>query len=378
MRLRRQLAATAVALGIVLPAFACAGPSASGAMAQRIAAMKPGEWLELTANAAGTVSGTALSRVFPPQEGHPAWGYIGPRGVTDAWGGGAFDPTRDMLVVAGGGHADYGGNEVYGFSLRTLEWERLTEPSRYDPGWSTVDGTPVSRHTYDGMEYVPMLDRVAMFGGSLWRDGRPRDRHLWLFDIDRRSWTRRAAAPAAHFAATAFDPKEDRLYVRLPSRLLSYDPAQDMWRTVATEPWALGGAMAVDPERRRLVTLAGGRTWFYELGAGRPPGRQQARTTGDTDIEKHELAGLAYRPATGRIHAWPGGRTVWSLDAGDMRWRRRDPSGAAPPTERRLADGRMQAVPAGVYGKWRHVPRLDVFVAVVSADSNVWLWRPAD
>jgi len=46
-----------------------------------------------------------------------------------AWSGGAFDTTRDRLVVWGGGHADYPGNELYVFDLGTLRWQRLTDPS---------------------------------------------------------------------------------------------------------------------------------------------------------------------------------------------------------------------------------------------------------
>src|SRR3546814_18434289 len=54
----------------------------------------------------------------------------------------------------------------------------------------------VSRHTYDGLEYLAGVDRIVMFGGSLYRDGSPRDRYAWFFDAGRRAWERRAPAPA--------------------------------------------------------------------------------------------------------------------------------------------------------------------------------------
>ena len=83
--------------------------------------LKAGQWLELP--------GTAMQQVFPKREGHPAWGVLGPSAVMSSWGGAAYDSTRDVLVVTGGGHTDYGGNEVYEFHLRNRQWLRATEPS---------------------------------------------------------------------------------------------------------------------------------------------------------------------------------------------------------------------------------------------------------
>ena len=52
---------------------------------------------------------------------------MGKKGIT-AWTGAAFDKRRQRLLVSGGGHNDYGGNEVYAFSLMDLKWLRLTDP----------------------------------------------------------------------------------------------------------------------------------------------------------------------------------------------------------------------------------------------------------
>src|SRR3546814_1403457 len=48
--------------------------------------------------------------------------------VLGAWNGGAFDRARGEFRVHGGGHADYGGNEVYAFDFATLTWTRETNP----------------------------------------------------------------------------------------------------------------------------------------------------------------------------------------------------------------------------------------------------------
>lgn len=124
----------------------------------------PGEWRESP--------NSKLQDVFPKQAGHPGWGVLGPRAVMATWGGGAYDTKRNVLIVTGGGHRDYGGNEVYEFSLATQKWIRATEPrattqqghGRY---LITDSEAPISSHTYDGIVYLPNIDRMFKYGGAL-------------------------------------------------------------------------------------------------------------------------------------------------------------------------------------------------------------------
>jgi hypothetical protein len=56
-----------------------------------------------------------------------------------AWGGGAHDTKRDRLIVWGGGHGDYGGNELYAFDVNThivLVPPLGAEPVRRQHFWS--------------------------------------------------------------------------------------------------------------------------------------------------------------------------------------------------------------------------------------------------
>jgi hypothetical protein len=80
------------------------------------------------------------------------------KNVTAAWSGGAYDYIRKRMLVWGGGHGDYAGNEVYAFDTEALKWERLTDPSLGDKASLTdrdplADGNPASRHTYDGLTF---------------------------------------------------------------------------------------------------------------------------------------------------------------------------------------------------------------------------------
>src|SRR5581483_3931868 len=54
---------------------------------------------------------------------------VGVDGVMSLWSGGAFDTKRNRLIVWGGGHFGYAGNEIYAFDVNTLSWTRVTDPS---------------------------------------------------------------------------------------------------------------------------------------------------------------------------------------------------------------------------------------------------------
>lgn len=378
-----MLAAASLAVSVALTA----PPAAALDLAARVQALAPGHWLELTGNAAGTIEGTRLERVAPPRAGHPAWGNQGPRALMRAWSGAAYDPDRRWLLVFGGGHRDYGGNEVYAFDLNTLEWKRLTEPSRYggDPkAPDTLDGTPVSRHTYDGLEYLPRLGRLFLFGGSNWGDVPGWGKAAWLFDPAARRWQRRAEVPGRLWGppAAAVEPRSGHVLIRFPKRFLEYDPAADHWLVrIANDSWWGEGTAAIDPVSNRFIEVTKGRTWYLGLDATqarsnwcrRPtPGCWSvAPTSGDREVEELK-PGLAYDPVRRRLIAWDGGRAVWSLDPASWRWTRHDNAGG--PAPEKFAGGN-DIKTRGVYGRWRYVPSLDAFIGVNAISDNVWIYK---
>jgi hypothetical protein len=317
-----------------------------------------------------------MSDVFPSRVGHPGWGYLGPRGVTAAWGGAAFDTKRNVLLVTGGGHADYGGNEVYEFSLASLKWRRATEPSRMREvrdGRFVIDDSeaPVSSHTYGGLVYLPNVDRMFKVGGSYYRVGTSYDKHAYFYDIERRTWVRRAAAPrAAPNPAADYDPRTGHVLVTIGTGLMSYDPVSDTWRTW---PYAdadvLITAAALDLETRRLVinSFRSG-MFFYDLESS--GSRQRVPLKGGADWGWR--AGLAYHPPSRRLVVWAGGREVWTLTS--RSWevcKLSNADGPAPVS----TDGQGRAKTAGIYTRWRYVPDLDLFIAYNDSSDNVWFYR---
>lgn len=368
----RSFLARALAPALLLLAQAVpAGADGLDQLRKELDRLGPGRWLELTGNAAGTIKGTAISRVFPARTGHPAWGIVGPRSVVVAWCGAAYDTKRDQLFVFGGGHMDYGGNEVYLFDMARREWMRVTHPSAYDDKFNTVDGTPVSRHTYDGIEYLPGPDRMFVTGGSVYSHNGWATNTTWTFDSDFWRWTRLQNAPIKTHPASAYDPVTGLIYVASVTVLYSYDPARSLWRQASQHAaWIPNGTAAFDPVRRYYVELMGHGLHYYDF-SGASHGlaaRRRAPVAGDTEVEKMLRPGLDFDPKRRVLFAWAGGRAVWSLDTGSFRFTKHaNTAGPAP---------RQEELSRGIYGRWRYVPRLDAFVGFNDHDGNVWLYRP--
>ena len=98
-----------------------------------------------------------------------------------------------QLLVWGGGHSDYAGNEVYVFDLGTQRWQRLTEPSVADrartPAYPDGNPAPVTRTTTSNM--YQSIERLLCFGASgPWPGGGGEfSRAVLEFDVDSRRWT---------------------------------------------------------------------------------------------------------------------------------------------------------------------------------------------
>ena len=109
------------------------------------------------------------------------------------WSGGAADDAHQRLIVWGGGHSDYAGNEVSVLNLKgTPSWERFTSPTMpvpfvwdgkhweglkpyfirlHDGGKYQPGASPSSRHTYNSLQYVPYQNKLYSFGGSVANGG---------------------------------------------------------------------------------------------------------------------------------------------------------------------------------------------------------------
>lgn len=359
---------TAVRFFMLTLVLASAPAIASEKLKSIVENMRPGEWRELP--------NTSMSAAFPRQPEHPAWGVMGPVAVLGAWGGAAYDTKRNAFVFNGGGHGDYGGNEVYAFWLEQLRWERVTEPSKPrtvegSQQWVNDDGTPISVHSYDGLHYLPTIDRIARVGGSEWRSGWSIDKSLWLFDLATRRWERRAGDIRA-LAATAYDPLRETLLVVTNHGVSEYDPLQDRWAArVAGEGDYQAHIAVFDPTTGMLLTNSykPGLLTYARRADGSFGRRTAVPTHGDTEVDGWR--GAEYDPLRKTVVAWNGGRETAYLDVRSMTWTKRpNAKGPAPSMkEDWFASG-------AIYGRWRYVPKYDLFIGYNHPGRNVWLWKP--
>jgi len=301
--------------------------------------------------------------------------------IVAAWGGGALDTQRQKMVVWGGGHNDYGGNEVYAFDLKTFAWEQQTTPSKppfnKDP---LDDGKPVSRHTYDGVEFIAHRGTILGWGGSRSTDGGG-TMLTWEYQPDSKSWSNLgAAAPAASSAydfGLAYDPGSKRVLLHSHAYLGAYDFTSNQWKklkdfgyppyTGKYDPWKTRVG-AVDPKRRLFVTLGGGSAVLvYDLDGDTvvslaAPWSELVATA---PFLAKPAPGLDYDEATQQLVAWAGG-SPYVLDTGTTpyQWTARSAAGAP-----------VAPVATGTYGRWRYAPRYNVFVLINGANDDVRFYK---
>ena len=143
------------------------GVDASGdGLLQLLMTAPEGSWIKINLN--------EFSDVWTPLEQRPPLGYNNPAKILFAWSSMAWDSNRNQLIFWGGGHANYAGNEVYRFDVRTRLWQRASLPSAVhnplgDKQFFAIDGpdsAPTAAHTYDNQEFLPLADRFITFGGA--------------------------------------------------------------------------------------------------------------------------------------------------------------------------------------------------------------------
>jgi hypothetical protein len=145
----------------------------ANALLDLVSAAAPNSWIKANVN--------TFQSIWAPDDLKA--GLIGPgtpTAVIRCWSSFAWDSTRSRMILYGGGHANYDGNEVYVFDGLTRQWSLAFHASdvvEYDDVTSeyvTVDGplhSPVSAHTYDNSAYLQVLDRFITFGGAAAHSG---------------------------------------------------------------------------------------------------------------------------------------------------------------------------------------------------------------
>ena len=228
----------------------------------------------------------------------------------EAQSGGVADTTNNRLIVWGGGHNDYYGNEVYALDLSAspITWTRLTNPTTPTncqslgnvtgscPGFtpahnvciesippqnpypiSGVPGgdclsnggtgcAPNTRHTYGNLAYVPSVHSMyAHSGVTACEAGGSGSTGTWLFDVNSRTWT----SPKLSYAGgvmpaqggsgvrrVAYDPNTQHVWLHTGTQLFEFDPVTGTYtERLGNDNESLYLSAVVDPSLKLLIMI---------------------------------------------------------------------------------------------------------------------------
>ncbi len=326
-----------------------------------VSAMSANSWLEIPNSRLASVGADSAKHA-------DVQGIMGIDGVT-AYSGGVFDTKRNRLVIWGGGHSDYHGNELYAFDVMSLQWQRLTEPSQPNLCEQVNgDGTPNSRHTYNGIAYIEHADRFFASGGALaCNPGGCGADKTWTFNFDSNQWMdmKPRKTPDTNCEnMAAYDPVSKKVWWFDVPGLWSYHYEKNKW-THHNDDYLSGRTAAVDTKRGLLMVVGQEEVLVYNI-RDRKYSQRLWHTTGAESLLEHWSPGLDYDPVLDRMVAWAGG-SVFSLNMDSRVWVEHIAEGG--PNTESLND---------VYGLWRYVPSLKVFVVMTGAQNNIYFYKPAE
>lgn len=296
-------------------------------------------------------------------------------GVTGAWNSAVFDSTRNRLIIWGGGHSDYLGNELYALNLNAnpITMTRINNPSTQIPSscgvGTTGDNQANSRHTYDHIVYMSHVDRMFVFGGASAPCGFFTN-DTWTFGFSSMTWQKRNPSgpiPEANYGrVTAYNPFTQKVYIADQATLYSYSYESDQYTALASHSIGQEMTGVFDSKRQLFVMVGNGVVYAYDVSANSNYQRQTWNTSGGSSIVNANNPGVAYDPVTDRIVGWNGGNTVYSLDPTTKVW-----------TSTSLSGGPGPAVSTGTFKRWAYSAASGVFVVVNSVDSNAFALRLA-
>ena len=328
------------------------------------------------------IPNTKMRPVCPPNS--PVYAYSSNcQNIVGAWSGGIADTKRNRLLVWGGGHVDYYGNEVYALDLNNLTMNRLNNPSTPDPGQTCVqtlsDGTPNTRHTYGGLSYITHADKMYVFSGIVACAAGGGTNDTWTLDLPTLTWKREdpttGAPPSLALGQgySDYDPNTKNVFVDAVINFSSYNFDTNTYKSLnGSQNWISAHASAVvDPDRKLFIIFGpnDGNPWgtmVYDISQGSSYQLQNwtSQTTGCSTLQNANFPGLAYDPVQKVVVGWAGGDTVYLFNP--------DTKTCTPVT---YPNGPGAPQTNGTHGRFRYFPSLGVFAVVNDVDENAYTLR---
>jgi hypothetical protein len=317
---------------------------------------------------------TKLASVCPQDDS--LHGTNGCDAIVSAWGGAAADTKLNRLLIWGGGHNNYYGNEVYALDLMTRKMILLVPPTSRPQACVEVqhDGKPSSRHTYYNLAYLPTTDKMFSFGGALACETGTASYATWTLDMETLEWkqldqakgkTRPNGQPG--LAVVVYDPSSKLVFIEDLSNLYKYDPATNtytMLNSVNGVDYHQSGV--IDAAHNLLFLVGGGQFWAISIARGSNYALQNwsSRVHGCDPLMKQAYPGLAFDNERNVVVGWAGGDSVYIFDLKTKSC-----------TAQSFHGGPGEQQPNGTNGRFAYFPGLRAFVLVNDWNQDAYLFR---
>lgn len=332
-------------------------------------AMQPGEWKELPG---------AIGDVFVDRNKTQGDGDInGPMSVIVSWNGAAWDDNCGYFL--GGGHADYGGNEVYSYCWKgkqAFRWEVLMPPSKADPSDKSdcphPKAGPRAYHTYDGVIYLAKTKSIFIWGTVGYCLGH-------MFGVDELpelvlestpKWILHPPGPILGYAHTAYNDKNGKVYIwqgndgvyKFDPKTFKYDFAGG-----STPNYGANTNMIYDSQRNVLWTLTDDGLFQFILN---PAGdvTELKLISAATQYPEKISGGDGMLLRKGKLYFWAGNNVVNKFDPDTGAWTKYRATGKTP----------TRISSYGIFSKWQYLEEYDVFVGVSHYQQGMWVWKPEE
>jgi chitodextrinase len=327
-----------------------------------------------------------------------------------AWSGATADTTGNRLLIWGGGHVDWYGNEVYALNLTAnpISLTRLDNPTSFAShpqgacgSGAYWDGNPCARHTYSGMAYVPGTNSLINFAGGRTPDGSSlinnNETDIWSLNAANVTWTQEGiVGPVSQttIGMSAYDPNSGLVFMHDGSTLFAYNPTTNSFTNVDTSQDGIRNGLAysslvVDPVHKYVFVMGGsgggntgGNLYRWNISGSAPYTRTDllASSTGcsaylgtTTTNTAPGGPGVVWYPTQNKIVMWNGGASVALYDPVSNSCSIQTPAGAAPACTDTFCSGGQQE--HGTFGRFSYFPQLGVFALCNSVFDNCYTLR---
>lgn len=371
------------------------GPSAAPSLPAWYTAANANEWVELPSS---TITSSGVG-----------WAGTNPGGATyekiiSAWGGGILNTvglyhggvfiSGVFLVIFGGGHSDYAGNELYAYgpiNVGTPVWRRLNDPTIPAANDAArIGGKPVSRHTYDNLVYLPTINKLLAITATGTYSGANSYMVADLFDFNvdpttTNPWSAAdtgfpaSIANAGFSAVSGYNPttgKASFLAWGTDGKFCSFDVATLTWTSndLNNGGMAQDSKGAVIPSSNILVTWKndGG---VRALNLATHTAYYEPSFTGTSNITRYGT--LEWDSTANRFVSWDNlGKTIRFLTPGanpasggdSWTWTSFTPSSGATPPD-------LTGIQNGVFGRFRYCSELNGIVLMPYRNLPMYFYK---